>query len=547
MIQNLQKLGCTITEKTQPKYRTLLVTGLINKIDQKSEKKQKALYINTGNAGTTTRFILAIATLLNKKIILNGSKRMQQRPIAEEVTALNELGAHITYQKTHEKLPIIIHPRVPQGGKVTINAQSTSQFGTSILLIAPFLQNTTTVAIKNVGPSKTYLSSTLKLLQEWGLKYEQKNSSKWTCTFQTQSVKGQRISILEDISSASYLMGAAILNNKNIEVNITDYESPLHPEREFLSVLKQPSIRTIDASTIPDTALTLAMIAALTPGKTTLTNIHHLRYKECDRLKALQQELEKLHIRTTCTPTSLAVWGTSAELPSASIKTYDDHRIALAFSILKSRFPHIIIENPEVVQKSYPKYWEDYRDFTLSLNTNIVLIGMPGSGKSSLGQALAKKWKYQYLDLDRAFEKNVQTTIAQFVEIHGWEAFRKKETEILRNLKPKSKTIISTGGGVVLKKANAPLLKKLGTIVFLESTQSNTLHHLEHDPRTQKQRPNLRKDTKKNLRRMYQERTRLYHALGQITIPTMKETSRPTDDIHAKIQSLEYQLFYTRS
>ena len=547
MIHNLRLLGVHIKETRGRDDRTLLVTGTNNKIDQSEHLSRKTIKLNTGYAGTTTRFLLAFSTLLNKKIILSGSDRMQQRPIKDLIDALRSLSANITYNTKVGHLPVTIHPQIPVGGSITIDASKTSQFVSSLLLIAPFLERKTTFRIQGLGPSQNYIESTRTLIHEW----EQKG-------------KNPTYSIPSDIASASYIIAIAILScTKIVFENYTP--SRLHPERKFFETLEKmgcklkvqqgileitppvnrKSLGTIDASTMPDTALTLAMIAALTPGKTTLKNIQHLKYKECDRLTALHKELTKLGIQVKKTSESLTVWGKTKPLPKKSIHTYGDHRIALAFSILKSQYPQIIIQNPDVVQKSYPNYWRDYREFALSLNKNIVLIGMPGTGKTSFGKALAKYWKYDFIDLDEVFESRMHTKINAYIEIHGWEAFRKKESELLRSLKPNSRTVIATGGGVVLKKDNIPLLENLGTIVCLKTTYKNLLSHLKKDPKTTAQRPHLSntQSMARVLKNLYRERTPLYDTASQITISPISETSDSQKDLARKIQSLEQELF----
>lgn len=560
MLQSLEKLGCTIAVQKHKEARTVTITGLINKVDQKS-RKRNAIKLFTGNAGTTTRFILTLSTLLNKKIILEGQPEMEARPLASLVTALNGLGAHITYNKKRGHMPVTIHPSVPHGGTIHVDTSQTSQFASALALIAPMLKQETTIILGENARSESYLKTTLEMLREWNIKYEQKNRS---IKFHPQQVKGRNYRVQPDIASASYIIAIAILNCTKILVKDM-YLSPLHSEREFMAILeamgctteqttkgilitppkKQKKIKTINASNIPDTALTLCALKAITGGKTRFTHIGHLKYKETNRLKALHQELRHLGSRVKIDNETLEIWGTADIHRKANIQTYKDHRMALAFSIIKSQFPEITIKNPEVVQKSYPKYWNDYRDMTLQLNTNIVLIGLPGSGKTSLAKRLARRWKYNVIDFDEVFNKQTGKTIAAYVEEYGWEKFRAQETKILKKFEQKSRSIIATGGGIVLKERNFLHLRKLGIVVYLEMPLKDISTRIEQDPHTKNQRPNFKDRTRTTLQRMYQERSSLYQACCHISLSSAPETENITQDLDLKIQELESKLFYT--
>ncbi|MFA7277747.1 MAG: 3-phosphoshikimate 1-carboxyvinyltransferase [Candidatus Gracilibacteria bacterium] len=545
MIEALRKLGIEIDVQEKEDSRDIVVN---KKIDLKEKYSNKVIRINAKNAGTTSRFILAYAATLNKKIILSGSAGLKKRPIAELVDALNQLGAHITYEEEAGHLPVCIHPQVPQGGTINISMQKTSQYASALSLIAPFLQKKTTIKTTGDRRSKSYFDTTRTLIKLWSKDNVQKNRSK-------------KITIPVDIASASYIIAISVINCTKILVR-NMILSDLDAEKEFFKYIKKMGcdvgqtktgllispprkfkpLKKIDAREIPDSVLTLAMICALTQDKTTISNVSHLRYKECDRLLAMSNELKKLGAKVQLKNNTITIGRGEKVDVEARINTYDDHRMAMVFSIPKSIYPSISIENPVVVQKSYTKYWEDYRKTILSLNKNFILVGMPGSGKTSLAKELARLWDYSFIDLDETFVTKEKMSIETYIQKHGWESFRKKESKILKTFKPNQRIIISTGGGAILKKENISVLKKLGIIIYLETGASQLTTHLKKDSKNS--RPHLQKDILDKLKTIEKERIPLYKAIKDISLSPISETKNKEYDIKRKIKNLENQLFY---
>ncbi len=545
MIEALQKLGIDISVQKKEYSRDITVN---KKIDLSKKYDDKLIKINAKNAGTTSRFILAYATTLNKKIILDGSENLKKRPIAELVDALNKLGAYITYEEEVGHLPVCVHPQVPQGGTINISMKKTSQYASALSLVAPFLQKKT--AIKTTGDrrSKSYLDITRALIRLWSKNNVQKSSSK-------------KITIPVDIASASYIIAINIINCTKILVRNMAI-SELDAEKDFFKYIKMMGcdvrqtkkgllispprkfkpIKKIDARKIPDSVLTLAMICALTQEKTIISNVSHLRYKECDRLLAMSNELKKLGTKVHLKNNVIVIEKGKKVDTEAKINTYDDHRMAMVFSIPKSMYPSISIENPDIVQKSYTTYWKDYRKTILSLNKNFILIGMPGSGKTSLGKELARLWNYSFIDLDEAFITKEQISIETYVQEYGWESFRKKESKILKTLRSNQRLVISTGGGVILKKENIVALKKLGVIAYLETDTSQLATHLKEDSRNM--RPHLQKNILNNIQVLEKERNALYKDIKDISLSPIPETKNKEHDMKKKIYNLENQLFY---
>ncbi len=415
------------------------------------------------------------------------------------------------------------------GGTLPISLEKSSQYSSALALIAPFLPGGLTLHLTGKRRSESYLHMTLKLLKIWGIRIEQKNSTK--IRIHEGMKPPSRYAVEPDIASSSYMHALAKLHK--IICPPQKINKSIQAEKEFFSILKNLTKQTIvDAKNIPDTALTLAVLAPLLKKSITLKNISHLQYKESNRIATLSNELRKIGAILRVTKNTIHITPPKIMTPDAIIETHGDHRIAMAFSLIKSIYPQTTIKNQEVVQKSYPKFWEDFRTFNLSLNKNYVLIGMPGSGKTTLGKALAKKWSADFVDLDDLFEQTHQTTIADFVEQHGWPAFRKSESKLLKKVRPNSRTIISTGGGIIHDPKNRKVLRKLGTIIYLQQPVTALMEHLKGS----KRHAHLQKKTRVILKELELQRLTLYKETAHITLRG--------HDTHEKVQLLEQQLFH---
>jgi 3-phosphoshikimate 1-carboxyvinyltransferase len=345
-------------------------------------KKAKPGRIFLGNAGTAVRFLTSLASTENKQVTITGSKRMHERPIKQLTDALTKLGAKLEPSPTGCP-PINIQPSTLKGGTVEILGNISSQYITSLLLVSPIMEKGLTIRIKGELTSKPYVEMTLNLLKKFGIK------TTTTKTFSTIKVKpGQKLKapksgalfIEGDASSASYLGAYAALTPdhpvtiRNIPKNSIqgdlEFTKHLHKmgckisHKENTIKIQGPetlkTLGTVDMNATPDLVMTFAVLAALTPGTTRLTNIANLKIKECDRLKALENELKKLGVTTKTGKDYIEIKGGHPLKKFARIKTYNDHRIAMAFGVLKKTVrPHLQIQKPSVVRKSYPEFWSD--------------------------------------------------------------------------------------------------------------------------------------------------------------------------------------------
>jgi 3-phosphoshikimate 1-carboxyvinyltransferase len=369
MSQALRLLGVSIKEERGGQGTTLIVEGNGGALNPYHGE------INVGPAGTTMRFLTALcAAIPGIDVVLSGSERMHARPIQELVTALRSLGAEIDYLGSEGCPPLRIRSKTHlKGGTITMNGTVSSQFISAILLTAPLNTNKLTVEIEGEQISRSYIDMTLQSVREFGVTMSNEGYKRYICA-PGQSYKPRVTQIEGDASGASYLWGLAAISQGKVTVrniNPQSAQGDIHfPEvlmRMGCSVSSDARSITvvgpkvlqgieIDMSNMPDVAQTLAVIAAFAQGKTTMRGLSTLPGKETDRIAALSAELEKVGIQSDPGPDYLVVHGGSPH--GARIKTYDDHRMAMSFAMMGARVPGIEIEEPRVVEKSFPTFWD---------------------------------------------------------------------------------------------------------------------------------------------------------------------------------------------
>ncbi|MDD3861813.1 MAG: 3-phosphoshikimate 1-carboxyvinyltransferase [Candidatus Gracilibacteria bacterium] len=347
----------------------------------------KPIKIFTANAGTATRFLTALATLQEKTIIIDGDKRMRERPISELTNALNTLGAKITSK--NGVLPITIHPKKLQGGKLLkIKGNISSQYLSALLMTTPFATKNTTIKIEQKLCSTPYVKMTLSLLTQFGIKIVNKNFKQFIIQGNQKIRPPKTITIESDASSASYIGAYSALqpatpvflegitkNSIQGDIKFLDYLKKMGCKITFQKtgtlikgVKTLKSLGVIDMNETPDLVMTFAILAIFTKGITKITNIKNLKIKETDRLQALKNEISKLGIKVKTSKNFIEIHGNPALLSQlkessspTSIETYNDHRIAMSFAIAQDLLPFIKIKNRNCVSKSYTRFWNDLK------------------------------------------------------------------------------------------------------------------------------------------------------------------------------------------
>jgi len=322
------------------------------------------------DSGTTVRFMLALLCIVPGVKTIEGTPRLNERPIRDLVDGLRELGAVIEYSDREGCLPLKVLSSTLTGSSVHLKADVSSQFCTSLLLIAPYLSEGLALQLATPLISKSYVEMTVQCMQDWGVSVA---SQKGTFVVAPQAYKKKQYVIEGDFSSAGYFFAIAALTQSSIHVENMNPCS-IQGDRKFLEALELmgnvvtyenngicvqgKQIKPLDFSMedCPDQVMTLAVLAAFADGITKISGVRSLRTKETERVVALKNELGKMGIRTEDTHDTLTVYGGSPK--AADIATYNDHRMAMAFAVAKMRLPELTIRNPEVVSKTFPTFWE---------------------------------------------------------------------------------------------------------------------------------------------------------------------------------------------
>lgn len=333
-----------------------------------------------GNAGTAMRPLCAALCLGEGTYRLTGEPRMEERPIGHLVDALREAGATIIYEKNEGYPPLTIDAHGLHGGEVEIDGAISSQFLTALLMAAPLIANDTTIKIKGELVSKPYIDITLDIMKHFGV--EVINNE-----YKTFYVKGgqsygavESFMVEGDASSASYFMAAAAIKGGTVKVTGIGKHS-IQGDIRFADVLEKMGAKVewgdtyiavsrgelnamdMDFNHIPDAAMTIATTALFAKGTTTLRNIYNWRVKETDRLYAMATELRKVGAEVIEGEDYLQITPPS-QLKHAAIDTYDDHRMAMCFSLLALDPVSVTINEPECTAKTFPTYFEVFENIS---------------------------------------------------------------------------------------------------------------------------------------------------------------------------------------
>jgi 3-phosphoshikimate 1-carboxyvinyltransferase len=377
----------------QALYPNLEIENLSNSDDTKVLQKaleSKDEVIDIHHAGTAMRFLTAyFVSKEGREVLLTGSQRMQERPIAILVDALRGLGAEITYEKNEGFPPLRIKGKKLLENEVKVQANISSQYISALMLIAPSLHKGLKIYLEGKVTSVPYIKMTLQLLKQCGINGFFENNVIFIES--VSQIPQKQIVVESDWSSASYFYSMAALSD-SAEINLTSYrENSLQGDRSTADIYQKLGVKTtflegelklektevelpetlqLDLANSPDLAQTVAVTCFGLGIGAQLTGLHTLRIKETDRLQALKNELEKLGGQVEISEDTLRLSASEEIKPNIAIDTYNDHRMALAFAPLALKIP-IVINDAGVVSKSFPEFWENLQQLKFSVRDSV--------------------------------------------------------------------------------------------------------------------------------------------------------------------------------
>ncbi|EPX73209.1 pentafunctional aromatic polypeptide Aro1 [Schizosaccharomyces octosporus yFS286] len=520
MMSALESLGAA-KFSWEDNGETLVVEGSGGKMSAPKD----ALYL--GNAGTAARFLTGVSALVPTQdkehgVVLTGNHRMKVRPIGPLVDALRNNGCTVEYLEKEGSLPLSTSSSTGlKGGVIELAATVSSQYVSSILMCAPYASEPVTLKLVGGKPiSQLYIDMTIAMMASFGIIVEKSSSEE--NTYHIPRAKYQspsKYEIESDASSATYPLAiAAITGTKCTVPNIGS--ASLQGDSRFARDVLKPMgclveqtansttvqgppkgqlkpLESIDMETMTDAFLTASVVAAVSSNAegdpiTRITGIANQRVKECNRIAAMVHELAKFGVRAGELEDGIYIFGQdykTLKSPTDGVYTYDDHRVAMAFSLLALLTPSpTVVIDKACVEKTWPYWWDVLKQsFKVSLygstveqveqqnplskNASIILIGMRGAGKTTIGKIISKQLNMKFIDLDEWLEDRLAMPITQVIFKLGWDAFRLEEHKLLREFIQERPYgfVAASGGGVIEMNDSRKLLEnyvKSGGIVL---------------------------------------------------------------------------------
>lgn len=481
------------------------------------------LYI--GNAGTASRFLTTVLSLCKpstvSSTIITGNSRMKARPIGPLVDSLRANGVGIKYLEKEHSLPLDVSASGGfTGGEIELAATVSSQYVSSLLMCAPYAKKPVTLRLVGGKPiSQPYIDMTTAMMATFGIHVVRSKTEDHTYHIPHGVYRNPAEYIVEsDASSATYPLAVAAISgttctipnigSKSLQGDARFAVEVLKPmgctvvQDDFSTTVTGPSpgqlsaINEVDMEPMTDAFLTASVLAAVAKGTTRIKGIANQRVKECNRIVAMKDQLAKFGVVCREFDDGIEVDGKPAAMldpPQDGVYCYDDHRVAMSFSVLSVAAPSpVLVSERECVGKTWPGWWDilalsfhvhlagreikgghatSQNSSALSDNS-LFIIGMRGAGKTTAGGWAARLLGRPHLDLDVELERTVGMTIPEFIRANGWERFRDAELSLLKRViteKPKG-YVFACGGGVVEMPEARQLLSnyhKTGGIVLL--------------------------------------------------------------------------------
>ncbi|MCB2170005.1 MAG: 3-phosphoshikimate 1-carboxyvinyltransferase [Deltaproteobacteria bacterium] len=360
----LQQMGVSIKEAT---------SGIeINGCNGHFRPTEDPIFL--GNSGTSMRLLISLAALGQGEYLLTGTRRMQERPVQALLYSLGQIGVPARSLNQNGCPPLLITGGKVNGTHVDIDCSISSQFLSSLLLMAPNTDGGLQIDVRRGPVSRPYIDMTVDIMQQFGVAVEREGYEHFMVPGRQQYCPGN-YTVESDVSNASYFWAAGAITGKLIKVLGIQGDS-LQGDLKILHLFEEmgcqvrfeqdgiavagEALKPIEADMgdMPDMVPTVAVVAAFARGTSCIKNVAHLRAKECDRLDAVIKELKSMGIVAHSSGDDLYIEG--GQPLAAEIETYNDHRIAMSFAIAGLQAPGTRIRNPGCVEKSFPNFWEVY-------------------------------------------------------------------------------------------------------------------------------------------------------------------------------------------
>lgn len=559
-------------------------------------KGDKELYL--GNAGTAARFLTTVCALVEpegeqRHTVITGNARMKQRPIGPLVDALRSNGTSVDYLESEAALPLKIAATEDgfRGGRIQLAASVSSQYVSSILLCAPYAREEVVLELTGgVVISQPYIDMTIAMMQAFGIAVERLTGDDGKPLDVYRIPRGAysnppTYNIESDASSATYPLAMAAMTGTTCTIHNIGSAS-LQGDARFAKDVLEPmgcevvqtetettvtgppvghlrALGFVDMEPMTDAFLTASALAAVATqpplegrlqdtgqplNSTRIGGIANQRVKECNRIDAMRTQLAKFGVETNELEDGIEVFGIEPEQlrAGASIHCFDDHRVAMAFSVLAAcpGAHGAVLEEKRCVEKTWPSWWDDLArkigvnvagveldDSPVastsaviprhSTDASILVLGMRGAGKTHISRIGASALGWPVLDADEMFVSEYGQSAKDFVNSRGgdWTEFRKAETQILKKIiREYSKGhVVSLGGGVVETEENRGLLRAYGhgggPIVHIIRDIDDIVAYLESEP----SRPSLGED----LHAIYERRRPWFHELSNFELTNL--------------------------
>lgn len=496
--------------------------------------------IYLGNAGTASRFLTTVASLCKPSsasaTILTGNARMKVRPIGPLVDSLRTNGVDVTYMERENSLPV----SVPAcggiaGGEIELAATVSSQYVSSLLMCAPYAKRPVTLRLVGGKPiSQPYVDMTTAMMATFGISVVRSSTEEHTYHIPQGVYMNPAEYVVEsDASSATYPLAIAAISGTSCTIPNIGSNS-LQGDARFAKDVLEPmgcrvlqnatsttvvgppighllSIPEVDMEPMTDAFLTASVLAAVASGTTKITGIANQRVKECNRIKAMKDELLKFGVVCRELEDGIEIDGSPIDLlkkPQEGVFCYDDHRVAMSFSVLAVAAPsETLIQERECTAKTWPGWWDVMSDvFKCQLagqeieiahpashnaavisDHSIFIIGMRGAGKTTAGGWASQILGRPMIDLDQYLEQEMGITIPELIKAKGWDGFRDAELSILKRAiseKPRG-YIFACGGGIVetieARRILSDFHEKGGLVLLVHRDTEQVMKFLQKD------------------------------------------------------------------